>query len=396
MPRAKLVELFSRVIEVIGRKDKIYKNGADNLYPQRIEAVINNSVTAKLAAEKMCAFLVGLGFDETTNEEIVNRKKNLTFYQVLKRIARDISYHKGAFIHVNYDIEGKVNHLDVLKFKNCRVSEEDDHDYSGFVWHSKDWENENLGLFVNKRRKEKNWFYPYNPDIKVINAQRKADAPNNATPEQLIKQYRGQVMFFSLEDDSIYPNSWIDPAYNDADTEHRISLFRNDRIRNGFLGANIIMIPEGEDEGQEIVTDEQIRMLLGSDNASNVLKIEVKAEGDKKLADYIHVETLKSEVDTEQFQYDEKKIEEKILNCYKVPELLIKKNDSALFGPSGKVLAMVQEIFQMETDMTRKAIENVFKKLFPDREFEIKKLIEETISTESEDDGTAIDNEEQL
>lgn len=394
MPRASLIELFTRKIRKINRQDKVYSNGVDNLYPQRVESIINNSVTAKLAVDKMCSYLLGMGFEGDINDRVLNPKKNLTAYDILNRVVKDTSRQKGAYIHINYDVDGTPNYVDVLKFKNCRVAEEDDFDYSGFVWHAKDWENENV--LLERSKKNKSWFYPYNPDINVINAQRRADAPKDASPEELIKNYRGQVLFFNLEEDSIYPNAWIDPAYNDADTEYHISVFRNDRVKNGFMGANIIVLPEGEDENQALVTDEDLKNLLGSDNASNILKLEVKAEGDKKLEDYIHVETVKSEVNTDQFKYDEEKIEENILACYKIPRVLVKSSDSSLFGTSGELLKQAQVTFQSETERERMAIEKLFNKIFKKtgEEFEIVKLIDEETAQTNTEDAAVIDTEE--
>ncbi len=371
MARSNVIELFSRLITPQDRKDKIYCNGADNLYPERIERIINNSVTAKLAAEKLQDFLIGLGFDEDIMNVIVNDKKRLRFYDILKRIARDLSYHKGAYIHINYDVDGVPNYLDVLKYKYCRISEEDDFDNLGYVWFSKKWDAVNNVLTVQRNKKKKNWFYPYNPNIDVINAQRRNDSnKGEENIEKLIRNYRGQVFFLNLEDDSIYPNSWIDPAYNDADTEYHLSLFRNDRIKTGFLGANIVIVPTDDDNGAKI-TDEELKSLLGSENSSNILKLEVTPEGDKKLEDYIHIETIKSEVDTEQFQYDEGKIQENILNCFKnVPKILVKNTDSALFGPNAESLRTAQLIYQEETTREREAIARALNMIFKKTEYE--------------------------
>ena len=390
MARSKLIELFTRGINIQNRKDKIYLNGSDNLYPERITRIINNSVTAKLCVEKFQSFLIGLGFEnEDLHEVIVNAKKGLTFYDILKRISKDVSYQKGAFIHINYDIEGIPNYLDVIPYKNCRISEEDDYDNKGYVWVSKHWDKGNL-IMVRNKANNKNWFYPYNPDPKVIMEQRKKDSPKADSIEALIKGYRGQILFFSLEDDAVYPNSFIDPAYNDADTEHRISLFRNDRIKNGFLGANIFLLPEGDDEKQSLIEDDDLKALMGAENSSNILKIEVQTDGDKPLSDYIHVETIKSEVDTEQFQYDEKVIQENIMNCYGIPKILVKNTDSSLFGTNGETLRVAQKIFQEETEVYRKAIGRVFEKIFKKHkeytEFKIVPLLEDDELTEQKDD----------
>ena len=370
MARSKLVELFTRLITPQERKDKIYCNGEDNQYPERVERVINNSVTAKLSANRFIAYLIGKGFDPSINDIKFNTRKGLTFYDLLKRAAKDVGYQYGFYLHINYDIEGTPNYLDVLKFKKCRISEEDDYGYKGYVWYQNNWLLSSVLQIVDK--KKKNWYYPYNPAIDVINAQRVNDAPDNPTPEELVKSYRGQVLFVNLDDDSVYPNSLLDPAYNDADTEHRVSLFRNDRVKSGFLGANVIVIPEVADKKEWEEKQEQFASLLGAENSSNILLLEAKVDGDKKLSEYIHIETVKSEVDTEQFQNDEKTVQENILNCWRIPKILVKNSDSALFGPNAEALRTAQEIFQEDTQVERDVIQNTFNMIFKGTEYEDK------------------------
>jgi capsid portal protein len=393
LARSKIIELFTRLIIPQDRKDKIYCNGSDNQYPERIERVINNSVTAKLSVDKFISYLVGHGFDlEDLNDVVINKKKGLTFYNLLTRIAKDVGYQKGFYLHINYDLEGKPNYLDVLKFKNCRISEEDDNGYSGYVWYQKNWDVKSV-LKVRDKSNRK-WYYPYNPDIKVINAQRNADAPKDATAEEKVKYFRGQVLFVNLDDDSVYPNSKIDPAYNDADTEHRISLFRNDRVRNGFIGATIAVIPEVADEKEWNERQKEFKGLLGVENTSNILLLEAKKDSDKPLSDYVHIQTVESNITTELFEYDEKTIQENILNCYSIPKILVKNNDSALFGASGESLRTAQKIFQEDTQSERDVIQNTFNKIFKGTEYEGKFNIAPLLKDEESNDKIESDGED--
>ena len=394
MARSKLIELFTRLIEPQNRTDKIYCNGADNLYPERIERVINNSVTANLSVKKTIQYVIGQGFGDKIDEIVVNTRKNLTFYDILKKVARDTAYHDGHYYHMNYDIDGEVNYLDVLKYKYCRIAEEDDYGSTGHAWFHKDWKDNKFKVDIKKNNKQ--WYYSYNPDINVINEQRRNDCKINGikdpSPEELISNYRGQVLFVNRQKDEIYPNSPIDPAYNDADTEFRISEFRNNSIRNGFQGANIFIVPAGSTEEDEVITDEQLVGVMGSENASNILKVEVTPEGDKKLEDYLHVETIKPEINSEQFQYDEKVVKENIMDCYEIPELLVKSSkDSAMFGPNAKSLIQSKEIFQENTEKIRRDVTDPLNMIFKDKyEFEIIPLIEvkalEEVEEEINDD----------
>lgn len=377
--RAKLIELFTRAITVSDVKKKIYHNGADNNYPERIERVENNSVTAKLASAKLADFIIGFGFEGDVNDKIANPKKGYTYYDILCLMVNDLKTHRGCSIYVNYNAENEVNCIDVLPYKNCRKSKEDDLDYPGIIYYRNTWEEKN-SLYSDSRKYEK-WYYPFDNDPNIISAQRKKDAGFKRNVEikvpdieTLVSSYRGQVLTVNLDKNTIYPLSFIDAAYNDADTEYRISQFRNDQVRNGFIGATIVTIAEGDGE-DEIVTDKQLKGLLGSDNASNILKIEAKLDADQKLEDVINIKTVTSSIDTDRFKNDEYKIESNILNSYGVPKELIKGNDGALFSANADSLQFLKEEFNDSTEKYRKLIEDSLFKVLGNR-LKIKPLIE--------------------
>lgn len=346
MARSSLIELFRRSILVKDRKDKIYSNGSDNDYPERVERVINSSVTAYLSVTKLYSFLYAQGI--STKYGISDK--------AFKTICYDLAYQGGFFLHIGYNIDGSRKSVRAIPFKMCRVSEEDDFNNDGYVWMSDDWQNENV--FLSKTKNNKKWFYPFNPDIDVINEQRKKDASDPSDPKSLIEDYRGQVLFVKTGCSDIYPNSFIDPVYNDADTEARISVYRNDRVKTGFIGATIAIIPECESDRDWKQKEQEFKDLLGAENACNLLLLEGKLDGKTKLSDHLHLETVESKVSTKGFEYDEKVIQENILNaCYNLPKVLIKGSDGAMFGPTGDILLQSKEVFLENIDHLRVLIE---------------------------------------
>ena len=359
--RTQLYELFKRSFPITKfRRDKIVLNGDDNNYPERIERVINNSITAKMAVNKWISFVIGLGFAKN-NEKIIT-KSGLSAYKVLSHSVRDLGYQKAWAWHINYTAEGKPILVDVIAFKRVRKTEEDKKGNTGVLFIKNDWNNQNS--ILKKNRNKKNWLYPYNPDISVINDQRNDDNPKG-TPQEKIKNFRGQLYISSLEPENIYPSSFIDPAYNDADSEYRISQFRNNRLKNGFLGATMIFTRDSEDENGDfspLVDSDELQTLLGSDGA-NLMQVSVNVDGDQRIKDYVHVEQIKGDVDTQQFIHDEKKIEEHILQAYSIPRILVQTGDGSMFGANGETLTTAQQIFQMETAKYRKAVEQSFEEV---------------------------------
>lgn len=351
---ASFIELFSRVITILKGDDHIYKNDSDNLYPNRVEIVEKNSPTASSASEKLKAFILGRGFvNDAFNEQIVNPKKNISGYEFLELLANSISTHKGAFIHVNYDVEGNVNYLDVLKYKKCRISQEDDVDNKGKIYY-KDWEKK-TGI---GQKDDVKFFYPFNSEISVINEQRLKDSqlkksfePN---PEELIQNYRGQVFFFSLESDEVYPHAWLHSAYNDADSEFRLGVYRNSNYRTGFLNKTIL-ITNGLDEESHEEFESTVQDWLGAENSGSVMVLN-PSEQIPDPSNIIATVELKGTYDSKRFDNDEKSIANNIRKAYlTIPKILIDPEDS-FFGSSGEAFKEAVKYYNAETLFIREKV----------------------------------------
>jgi hypothetical protein len=261
--RAKLIELHKRKTEYDKRED-IYNNGEDNGYPMEIERVVFNSPTAKRSALMMSKALCGIGLDSgeglTGSDDIVNKKKEFTASDIVKMIADDISIQYGAFIHVGYGVtvEGdgdnakvkiKQTSLDVLDYNKCRISKEDVEGNKGVIKFD-DYEKKS-SLGKARADNEKRWYYPYNPNQKVVIAQIKKDAKKKAEEAKkkgkelsmgdMIAHYRGQVLYLNLTPRFKYAISLFDPVFNDCDTEYRMSVYSNGITREGFMGKTYVL-----------------------------------------------------------------------------------------------------------------------------------------------------------
>lgn len=361
---ARFVELWSRVIGV-SKIDNIYNNDSDNLYPNRVELVERNSVTALAASGKMKSFIIGQGFkDKALNEVIVNHAKGVNGYRLLDQIASSLKTHRGAFIHVNYDIEGNVNYLDVLDFKKCRISKEDSLGYPGKIFY-RNWEKDSTKFDIKISKSDKKgdrWFYPFNPDNKIILSQRKNDVRKNGEVEDLVEDYRGQVYFLNLDDKEVYPYAWVHPAYNDADNEYRIGLYRNTNLRNGFLGKTIV-VANGVDKEDQSEFEESVKDWMGVENSGSVMVIapEDMVDDPSKV---IHTIELKSNYDSKRFVEDEKAVANNIRKAYlSIPKILIDPEDS-FFGSSGEAFKEAIEYYNKETLFIRERVSYAIEQIF--------------------------------
>lgn len=368
---ASIVELFDREIKTTDAKN-IYKNDIDNLYPNRVELVERNSVTAFSCSQKLKSFIVGKGFaDERLNELTVNPVKGIKGYKFLTLLANSIKTHRGAFIHVNYDIEGNVNYLDVLDYKKCRISKEDDLGYSGLIYY-KDWREKDKAF----DRKQCRWFYPYNNKQDVIDDQRVKDAKLNKKSaddlEGLVKNYRGQVYFLNLDDTEVYPYGWIHPVYNDADNEYRISLYRNTNLRTGFLNKTIV-IANGIDAESKDGFNTSVKAWLGAEGTAPVF-VMTPDETVDNVDNIIKTIELKGSYDSKRFETDEKSIENNIRKAYlSIPKILISPEDS-FFGSSGEAFIQAVKYYNQETLFIRDIIAYVMESFYKGKNFSINPL----------------------
>lgn len=381
---ASIVELFNREVKAVGDK-KVYENDVDNLYPNRIERIERNSPTASSASTKLKSFIIGGGFvNPEYNEMIVNPKKKIKGYNFLVSLANSLKTHRGAYVHVNYDIEGNVNYLDVLSFKKCRRSKEDDFGYDGVIYY-KDWENNKSNVISGSKASEK-WFYPYSRDKSIIMDQRKRDIKESKikepTPQDLISEYRGQVFFLTLDPDEIYPYAWLNSVYNDADSEFRLSLYRNSGFRNGFLDKTIL-IPNGVDVESMDEFESEVKKWLGSENSSSVFLFTPDSQVDDP-SKLFSVVSLKGSYDSKRFELDEDSIANNIRKAYlTIPKVLIDPTDS-LFSSSGEAFIQAIKYYNKETLFIREQIAYMMDNFF-NGDFTIKELGYDDISIGGQD-----------
>src|SRR5690625_638383 len=358
---ASIVELFSRKIDFV-ESDQIYTNDDDNLYPNRVEVIERNSPTASSASKKLFSFIVGKGFaDKSLNDFVVNKITGLTGYGFLRKLANSIKTHQGAYIHVNYDVDGEVNHLDVLKYANVRMAKTDSFGYKGNFFY-RDWnesKGRSSGLFKKENAKGK-WFYAYNRKLDVIREQRLNDTPDGDAVD-LIKNYRGQVYFLNLEDDEIYPHAFLHSALNDADSEFRMGVYRNTNLRSGFLDKTML-VPNGLEEESFEEFKKKVSEWMGAENTDSIFLFSPTEELSNPK-DFITTITLKGSYDTDRFKNDEVAFANNIRKSYlTIPSILIEPQEG-MFTQSGEALLQAIEYYNKETSFIREAISEVMKDL---------------------------------
>lgn len=373
--RASSIEIYKRDILISNDDKKIYSRDVDNLYPIRIEGIINNSPTARRCANMMSKFISGLGID---NDFVIN-KKGETIGDIIDQSANDISYHYGVFFLVKYIIDEenlsnglifKVGNLEVLDYVSVAKSKQDDNDYQGkFYRLEMDYKTNSF----KKVSDETPYFYPFNKNTEVILSQMIKDCKDkgidNPTPADMIKHQRGQVYYLNLTPKYIYALPLVDSVYNDCDTEYRISLYNNKQTRSGFLGKTIITKfkdDEFEDFDNERRTaensfNEEIKDSLGVEGSSDVLVIDVGASSED-VNKVFSVNQVKAQFDDKLFEHLEKSTKRKIMGAFNnIPEALVFGGEGALFGTNSDTYTEMKKFYWEQNTRERNMIEKTLK-----------------------------------
>lgn len=344
--KSTLIEFFKRAI-TYDKKLEIFSNGENNDYPERIERLINNAVTGKTSAIMMASYLAGKGFGEHNKFEV--NPKN-TLLQFTHKSAKSIARQRGMFIHFNYDLNHKFTSADILPFAHCRIGKKDDDQYNGKIAVCKDWSDVKLA-------KNAKLIDVYNRNPKVINAQFAAQG----------EDYKGQVLFVNLDDDTDYPYSTIDAVQNDCDSEYQASIYKNRSLRKGFFGKTLVVTrplvdanKESEAELWKVQDGERekfkktLKGFIGAENADGIMHIEMEFDDEEGLDKAILFKNIDAKIDDKLFSFTESSVSNNIRFAFNnIPAMLVRNTDGQMFGQSGDGITQAKLFYQEQTTMER-------------------------------------------
>jgi hypothetical protein len=374
-----LIEVWKRLTPWNKSAD-VYSNDIDNAYPERMDRLINNSVTAKSAAAIMVQYLIGKGYGTDNDSLIVNKDKNLKLIDFADDVADDLVKQRGVFIHVNWNALYQIANFSVMPFEWCRIGRTDSNEYAGKIAICKEW--------LKPKRSDIQLIDVFNPRKKVIDAQvEKAGGWEN---------YKGQVLYVNMDTKLLYPLSRIDAVADDCDSEAQAAIYKNRLLRKGFFGNTLVvtrpLVGEGLEPGSKAFMEAEsererfqqaIKNSLGAQNTGGVLCLEMDFAGEK-LEDALLVKQIESKIDDKLFNYTETSVRENILVAFNnLPAGLVKTNETSLFGNSGEAIREMKRSYWENTTKERGLLTAILNGLlerceaFPDVRIEPLKLIED-------------------
>lgn len=340
------------------------KFGSNNDYPQIMERLINNSMTAKSVSKIYSKFLAGNGFNEAVNNVVIgtdSKGKPITVIKLLRQCCTYISKHYGCFIHVNITLDGKVKNVRPIPFKNCRFASGDDNGYHAFVGVYENWEKDSDKVDTKGRVFDKTkirWYNIFNLNPEVYTKQiASAGDVNN---------FKGQVYFHFLDDDFLYPLSPFDPVALDCDTEYQVEVYMNNQTRNGMTKKTVMRMVEPQNKEDEEALQEEVKAWQGTDgNNTLVLYDEVDpTTGELKTSGAFKVDQIDSNIDDEMFSEWGKKLTNNIRKAVNaLPAILIDYEESKLGTTSGEAIIQATKFYNAMTLDDRKSISEMFREL---------------------------------
>lgn len=370
MAKVSVVSLHKESRRTESNKYKGYPflaNGEKNDYPTMIELLVGGSATAKACAGVIADFIYGKGFSLEVEARATARQQRTRFRKdtlyindkretpndLLKKVARSLSYHRGVFIQVNYNQLFQKTSVQVLPYRYCRLGARDSNNYRGKVLYYENWDNLQDKKEVDKNVKAIDL---YDPSPKVI--QEQVDAAGGWD------KYKGQVYFLNLDRNDSYPLAWADVVLLDCESEMLSTKYTRNGFKKGFFGTYAFVTSTmNSDEDREDFRD-NLRNSIGVEAEQSVFHFELEMKGDK-LEDQVLVKPIESNVKADLFEYADKKTANNIRKTYgNIPPVLIDFVEGKLGNTSGDSLKEARIFMQEQMQEERQDVQEMFEELF--------------------------------
>ncbi len=375
MPNKKQLDIFAITNEIqaySARSNSIYSGnminyGIDNLYPNKVYDIVQDSPTAGGCVKRKSEFVFGKGVD---SDIIVNRH-NKTINDIISVACQEYSKYNGYALHFNYNLVGQIAEIQNVDLRYIRKL--------------RDMLNAIVGKIAH--------------DSKVINlsSANKVKLPlykPNGIKEYIkiskgFKKFKGAIFYFN-NNSGIYPVATFDSALTSAQFEQEAQVFSYMHAKNGFSSSGILKIPVTPDDtkSKEDVQKE-IQKAMGSKNAGSTLIVEMYAnmEGDFKNQNLFEPFQTQNVDKLHDVQSDRAK--DYLLRAFNMPEILLGVSNQGMFNQESFQDAF--NYYNNDTERDRIKIEKGFNQFWGETTFsselaEIEIIPLDTMGESEEDD----------
>jgi len=193
--------------------------GADNLFPQKLIDLYDNSAMHRTCISAITEGILGEGL-EYIGDEYINTKGE-TIDDIFEKITVDYALYSGYAINIIWNKErSAISEIYHLPFANVRSGKRDENDEVNEYMYSTNW--------ANLRK------YPYE-------TYRSFDATDNKGDNASQIYY----CFSYTPGNEVYPLPSYVGALNSINLDHRISVFHNSNISSGLSPSMFIRMNNG-------------------------------------------------------------------------------------------------------------------------------------------------------
>jgi hypothetical protein len=332
-----------RITAVDNKSLGIINYDFDNLYPQRINDIVNNSGTAVTCLRMYSKYVMGGGAkDEIFYKSKVN-SKGLTVDKLIRKMTYSKGKYQSIVLHVNYNGLLQITEASIVPFEYCRLVPQDDVDNAGKIAVYDDW-----GKVKKKSidKKKVDFINIYNPS-NVLQEVEEAGGWEN---------YKGQILYWTPEGLE-YPLAPYDSVLEDMMTEGQLKFFKNNTASKNFLASHLLIVGKSESEEDAEEFDNNLRMFQGGDGAGTLLVLERENNDEQielKKVDIQNYDKL--------YEYTENSSRDSIIKNFLIPPVLLLRTAGSL-GTS-KEISDASDHYNTITYDDRLVIEEILKEIF--------------------------------
>lgn len=346
--------------------------GSDNLYPQRMYDLIQNSPTGGSCMERYMTFIEGNGLRNKEFSEYICNHKGETIDDVFSLIASDLAMYHGFALHVNYNMACEIVELQHIPFDQCRLEEEEEDGSLLYINVHPDWSGQQTrkGKKITVDKKHVKKVYTFNPIPNVVLSQIEASGG--------IENYNGQILWFSMDGKFKYPKPIYDKVVTNLSTDEGLDNVKYRNVRNGFMLAGMFVHKKGMsieqyDENGNLIPSldnnddydfsKSIDVFQGDMNCCSIMDVTINSDEEKP--EFINVEGTNYD---KKFDSTDQSVIERIYSAFSQECFYLIRAGKT--GWSSNVIAEAYEYYNSYVTKQRRAISRALKKIF-DRWFEV-------------------------
>jgi hypothetical protein len=350
MARVKITADRTKVKPRIDPKDltdlQILSYDNDNLYPQRVVDIVNDSGTAKRCLNMYARFVMGQGAKDLDFYKTKINSKGLTVDKLIRKTAFSKGEFNGIAWHLNFNGLGEVTEVTPINFEYCRLGILTN-DLKIAVYD--DWGKTKRKNF---KKTDVEFIDVYNPE----NALRQAELLGG------IEHYKGQILYWTpngLE----YPLTDFDAVLEDMITEAQTKRFKANTSAKNFLASHILITGKEEvkedENGNPIDADfaKTLEQFQGGDGSGTILWMERESNEE-------NIELQKVDIQDYDglYEYTENSSRDNIIGAFNIPPVLLVRTSGTL-GTSNEI-SDATDFYNSFTSYDRLIIEELLKEVF--------------------------------